>query len=625
MKFTKKSLLLGIAALGALTVAGSANATLANAKSYAKVVSNTKLTSASTLRNVNFTGTSALYSKAGTLKGAKKIANQSTLMGLANSNISQNNVRAYQVAKTNRGSVYYKVVTFNGQYRGWIYGGKSVSNFAGGLTNYTTFDNQFLSTLTTAQQNATYKIANPGVTNDGKTVTYKEPAWTQYKVGRAITDSSPYASTQFKIDKVGTRTREKDQWVHIVDTTNANSPANGWILFSGLTPTTTPVAPVADNAIRINLVDPSNNSTVVKTFDYVRNGAAKGSQFGSFTNNAWTIPSSDQSAIEAKIRSELSGTNYNLSNLSSSQVAQIAQATFGGSVNIVVNKTAAIADNAVRINLLKPDGTFLKSTDWVKNGATKGKNVGSSVSNSTLWILDPNDQAGITSQINSQLNNTGYSLANNALTASQIDTIARGSFGGSVDIYVVAVQKASTTIVPKATTFTNLLDQKALQGTTDPISTVMTAPITELSGTNTFSSKGLTDNSGTLLDNLNGITDITSRRAKVTAINKALYAAAATQYISTGVKLDGFTGPAGQDFTAPDLLGYIYTNGLTSLTSPKYVQLKMGTDNKVSLVQESGITFGIPANLAGGKYGTPVNVVYSYSAFVDPNPTTTTN
>ncbi|MEE8824512.1 S-layer protein precursor [Lentilactobacillus sunkii] len=616
MKFTKKSLLLGIAALGALTVAGSANATLANAKSYAKVVSNTKLTTPSTLRNVNFTGGSALYTKAGTLKGAKKVANQSTLMSLANSNISQNNVRAYQVAKTNRGSVYYKVVTFNGQYRGWIYGGKSVSSFAGGLTNYTTFDNQFLSTLTTAQQNATYKIANPGVTNDGKTVTYKEPAWTQYKVGRAITDSSPYANSQFKIDKVGTRTREKDQWVHIVDTTNANSPANGWILFSGLTPTSTPVAPVADNAIRINLVDPSNNSTVVKTFDYVRNGAAKGSQFGSFTNNAWTIPSSDQSAIEAKIRSELSGTNYNLSSLSSSQVAQIAQATFGGSVNIAVNKTAAIADNAVRINLLKPDGTFLKSTDWVKNGATKGKNVGSSVSNSTLWTLDSNDQSSITNQINSALSNSGYSLANNTLTAAQVDTIARGSFGGSVDVYVVAVQKASTTIVPKSAAIGDPFNQTTLQGTTETYSTA-NASVPTFGQPNNFNSKDLVaqkaSDSTSLVARLNTV-DAADRAAKVDLVNKALYNAAATQYNSTGVKLDGFTGPSGQDFNAVDLLTYLYTNGLGSLKTPQFVQYVI-TNGVVTQKNDNVINFIFPVNLTGSKYGSPVNVVYNFNPY----------
>ncbi|AQW20731.1 hypothetical protein PL11_001765 [Lentilactobacillus curieae] len=57
-----------------------------------------------------------------------------------------------------------------------------------------------------------------GTANDGKTVTYKQPAWTQYKIGRQIMDSTPYKDTTFKIDQVGTRTRENDQRVHITAT-----------------------------------------------------------------------------------------------------------------------------------------------------------------------------------------------------------------------------------------------------------------------------------------------------------------------------------------------------------------------------------------------------------------------
>nr|WP_252893051.1 hypothetical protein [Lentilactobacillus otakiensis] len=300
MKFDlKRSLFLSIAALGFIAVAGTTNAQNASAKTYAHVTSNQKMSTLAQNRNVNFTGTHALYTKAGTLKGARKVASQSTLMGLANSNVSTSNVRAYQVATTNRGSVYFKVVTFDGQYRGWIYGGKSLSSFGGGVTQYTTFNNQNLSTLTTAQQNATYKIANPGTANDFKTVTYQQPAWTQYKVGRAITDSTPYANTTFKIDQVGTRTRENDQWVHITATNAATTAPNGWILMSGLTQAQ---APIADNAIQINLVDPSNNNNVVKSITVTRNGATKGTNFGYLDGNNWTISSSDRSSILNQIR-----------------------------------------------------------------------------------------------------------------------------------------------------------------------------------------------------------------------------------------------------------------------------------------------------------------------------------
>lgn len=261
----KRSIFLSVAILGFTVAGGSLMGQSASAKTYAKIASNETLTIPVSRRNVNFTGTKALYTKVGTLRGARVVATTSTLRSLASSKDSRDNVRAYRVAVTNRGSVYYKVVTFDGQYRGWIYGGKSTGNFSGGVTKYVTFNNQGLSALTTAQQNATYKITTPGTANDGKSVTYKAPSWTQYKVGRAITDSSPYANTNFKIDQVGTRTRENDQWVHIYDPNNSNSLAAGWILMSGLTQNQVVVNTDA-KSLTINLIKP--DGTTFKTIKW---------------------------------------------------------------------------------------------------------------------------------------------------------------------------------------------------------------------------------------------------------------------------------------------------------------------------------------------------------------------
>lgn len=442
----KKSLFVSLAALGFIAAAGTATAQSANAKSYARVTSNQKMTSAPTSRNVNFTGSNALYTKAGTLRGAKKVASTTTVRKLANSKNSQNNIRAYRVATTNRGSVYYKVVTYDGAYRGWIYGRKVQSVFGGGVTSFDTFKNQNLSSLTDTQQKATYKIASPGTANDGKTVTYKQPAWTQYKVGRAITDSSPYANNTFKIDQVGTRTREGDQWVHITDTGNANSPANGWILYSGLKQAE---APIADNAIQINLVDPNNNNKVIKSITVTRDGAKKGTNFGYNDNGNWTISMSDRASLLNQIRDALNGTSYTLDTLTTAQIAQIAQTNFGSSVNISVNAVTNIADNALRINFRKPDGTSLKTIDFVKGGATKGSTVGSAVSGSTNWTLSDSDKQTIQGQINTALNNSGYQLSGgNTLSDSQIDTIARGQYGGQVYLNVVPISNGISTINP---------------------------------------------------------------------------------------------------------------------------------------------------------------------------------
>lgn len=249
----KKSLYLGLAVLSFASVA--AVSTTASAKSAAKVTSDKVLTTDATKRNVTFTGTNALYTKPGTVKGAKVVATTTTLKRLAASKNGQDNVRAYRVATTNRGSVYYKVVTFDRAYRGWIYGGKATDKFAGGINSFaTTTEAKVPSTLNTTSY---YTLAKTDASvNDGTTTTYKAPAWSQYKIGRTMKDASAYKTNLLQVSKAAT-TREGDTWVYVTDVTNGK--LTGWVKASALKAS---AAVPASEGVTINYMDKATGKVV---------------------------------------------------------------------------------------------------------------------------------------------------------------------------------------------------------------------------------------------------------------------------------------------------------------------------------------------------------------------------
>lgn len=308
----KKSLYLGLAALSFASVA--AVSTTASAKSAAKVTSDKVLTTDATKRNVNLTGTNAIYSKPGTVKGAKVVATTTTAKNLNKSTTSRENFRAYRVAKTNRGSIYYKVVSYNKVYRGWVYGGKSATAFAGGLTSYDTFKE---GTLTADQKTGTYKLANPGKTAAG--LTYKQPAWTQYKIGKTIADTTAYKDATFSVDKIGTRTREGDTWVHVVNQNTADTKADGWILLSNLTQTN-----AMNEATQVKVNVKSTDGTLIGSFNQAVGTTAKGQLVD---NDVLYDTAANPTALAQKFldaaNQAISGTGYKVSSDSVNLIANV--------------------------------------------------------------------------------------------------------------------------------------------------------------------------------------------------------------------------------------------------------------------------------------------------------------
>lgn len=208
-------------ALGALAGVAMLNTQTASAKGVNKVVYNRSLGGAGNSRNVNLTARNAIYSKPGIFKSAKMVVSKSKVRSLKNSNKDNNNFRAYRIIKTNQGTYYYKVVSFDAQYRGWIYGGKSRTGFYGGVTPFTTVRSASTSSLT-PDGNTNYRIPSSLVNSSSNTFFFQAPKYTQYKVGRkvgtnhkVITATAGYKDTAFTLVRSVQTTRGGSLWYQI--------------------------------------------------------------------------------------------------------------------------------------------------------------------------------------------------------------------------------------------------------------------------------------------------------------------------------------------------------------------------------------------------------------------------
>ncbi|RAY08382.1 S-layer protein [Levilactobacillus brevis] len=304
-----KSIYVGAAVLG-LAGLSAVTTTTASAKSYATAGSYTALTKG---QNVLVNGTNAIYSKPGTVKGAKVVASKKTVAKLAASKKSNDTFYAYGTKTTNRGSVYYKIVTMDKKYRGYIYGGKTAGTFAGGIKT--------TDTLTTAamptQLNGYY------IKNVSKNTVWSAPKNTDINAHK-ISLQNTTSDGQWTITSAATKTKEGSLYYKVVS--KQDSSVSGWIYSGGIS--TDANAPVAtnDNSVLVNFVDGTNNVSSTK---FVTNDATKAGESIVGHTTAGKLDFTDFVKSNVPSGYVLSGSNSGWSSLK-----------FGQTVNVTITKAA---------------------------------------------------------------------------------------------------------------------------------------------------------------------------------------------------------------------------------------------------------------------------------------------
>ncbi len=264
---------------------------------------------------------------------------------LATSKKSANYFRAYGQKVTNRGSVYYRVVTMDGKYRGYVYGGKTEGTFAGGVKSAETTTKAALPT------NKTVYFANPGTTN----VTWTAPKYTQYKASKNVLNTTPFAGDTLTITDAATKTREGSLYYYVKD---AQHPSvSGWIYSKAVTSD----ASVAYNQatdVKINFV--ATDGTVVKSTTLTKlhandnkTNAASTTELANAKGTAVGFDVKAQ-ATDSWGATQLKGTGYDYSaELAANQSALLAAKT-GDVVSLSVTKGTQAVQS---INAWTQDGT----------------------------------------------------------------------------------------------------------------------------------------------------------------------------------------------------------------------------------------------------------------------------
>lgn len=233
---------------------------------------------------VNFTGTYALYNKPGDLPGAKVVRHKRQLLKLNASTKSQQTFMFCQEARSNHGTVYYRVRTQDHTISGWIYAGKITDSNrgliyredgqpAGGVTAF------FLSKpakLTSEEATGFYRFKTPTDYAPGGRSPFAGPTWVR-SLGVKSTANTPVvaqAHATYIVTSAVTLTREGTRWLHIVSLTGADEAYDGYVQASALRrlPAVKPAKGITVKVMAADVAQPLKTLVV----PYVANNKGRG-------------------------------------------------------------------------------------------------------------------------------------------------------------------------------------------------------------------------------------------------------------------------------------------------------------------------------------------------------------
>lgn len=173
---------------------------------------------------VKSTGIVTMFNKPGKLGHAKVVASKHRMKQLARSNSPKDIFYVYEMAKTNSGLYYAKMVTLGGKYRGWVYVGK----------------NDFSNDLTKIEKGTGVVSTNPlryAKMPKNKTGYHVTSAlWTTPNYSRINSkvldfNKKEYAKDTFKIDSAVVNTQG---WVYYYVIDEQHPKINGWAFHGGV-------------------------------------------------------------------------------------------------------------------------------------------------------------------------------------------------------------------------------------------------------------------------------------------------------------------------------------------------------------------------------------------------------